>query len=230
MAQLGTAMQAQALALLPSHLVASPSARVRAATAATTLHARSKAQQVQQVQHLHAEVQRGDVGRSADELVEARGVAAAAARGAQAHLQANQQLVEGWNAQHAPAAGFKLKLNRFAAWPHEHFVATRMGHAPPRREAVGLLRSRIGSAYLGTFRRRLSNEQLPARVDYRGTGADGHVKDQASCGSCCECSACCSWAHCSLGDHSRSTADLKFLMHVSDARSCHQAATHSTLP
>ena len=34
------------------------------------------------------------------------------------------------------------------------------------------------------YERRLPHGRLPRSVDWRGTGADGIVKDQAACGSC----------------------------------------------
>jgi len=35
----------------------------------------------------------------------------------------------------------------------------------------------------------LTKKHLPKHVDWRGSGADNIVKDQATCGSCCEWSA-----------------------------------------
>eukprot|EP00967_Tisochrysis_lutea_P067984 scaffold88945_cov19-Tisochrysis_lutea.AAC.1 len=52
-------------------------------------------------------------------------------------------------------------------------------------------RSLRNAARLEPFKRALRDEQLPASVDWRGTPADGPVKDQASCGSC--------WAFASAG-------------------------------
>ncbi|MEW5318355.1 MAG: hypothetical protein WDW38_009581 [Sanguina aurantia] len=50
--------------------------------------------------------------------------------------------------------------------------------------AAGDVGFRSGAGSLGAYQRVLTDAQLPASVDWRGTGADGGVKDQASCGSC----------------------------------------------
>jgi hypothetical protein len=47
------------------------------------------------------------------------------------------------------------------------------------------------AAQLPMFERKLSDEELPKHVDWRGTGADGRVKDQATCGE-----AVCVLIHC----------------------------------
>ena len=120
---------------------------------------------------------------------------------ASSHLAASHRFVESWNRDRADSQGFKLALNRFAAMPHEQFAATSLGHVPssrPRRSSSAtssatttthMLGQKLkvgGGGFLGTFKRKLRDEDLPPTVDYRGTGADGGVKDQAFCGSCCE--------------------------------------------
>lgn len=106
------------------------------------------------------------------------------------HLKANSQFVAEWNSQHANTQGFTLAVNRFAAMPHAQFLTTSLGHKPfSRHSSPNLLSQRLklgGGGHLGVFQRKLRNEDLPKNVDYRGTGADGLVKDQAFCGSCCE--------------------------------------------
>ena len=102
------------------------------------------------------------------------------------------RFIQSWNDAHASGHGFKLALNQFAFMTHDQFKATSLGHVPSRRRHQGstttvsqLLGQTLkggGGGFLGTFKRKLTNEELPASVDYRGTGADGAVKDQAFCG------------------------------------------------
>eukprot|EP00955_Chlamydomonas_euryale_P013929 150461-Chlamydomonas_euryale.AAC.1 len=61
------------------------------------------------------------------------------------------------------------------------FVATRTGASPPTAARRG---NGGAAARLGTYVRTLPDGALPGHVDWRGTGADIAVKDQASCGSC----------------------------------------------
>jgi hypothetical protein len=101
------------------------------------------------------------------------------------HITSNSLMVQSWNANYASSMGFKLALNMFASQSHGEFRSTRLGHKPRPRF------SKRGNFYLGVFQRKLSDREIPRSVDYRGTGADGIVKDQASCGSC--------WAFASTG-------------------------------
>lgn len=100
------------------------------------------------------------------------------AASALAFLHSNQQLVDNWNKQ--PQPPFKLALNKFATWSQQQYVSTMLGQKAP---AAGN-RKAPRPGYLGMLRRSLPNSMLPSTVDWRGTGADGVVKDQASCGSC----------------------------------------------
>ncbi|GLI71137.1 hypothetical protein VaNZ11_016236 [Volvox africanus] len=96
----------------------------------------------------------------------------------------------------AEGTSYTLSLNRFAHLTHEQWAAGMLGlkrstaggggsSSAAGAAANGGGRTRLGSAALGTYERVLSNDQLPANVDWRGTGADGPgVKDQVSCGSC----------------------------------------------
>lgn len=91
----------------------------------------------------------------------------------------HQELLSGWDsAKH----GFNLAPNKFMEWlPHEYAAlmsSSKRGTKQRRRDRTG----RPGM--LGVLPRRLTREQLPESVDWRGTGADGVVKDQATCGSC----------------------------------------------
>ncbi|GIL80285.1 hypothetical protein Vretifemale_9435, partial [Volvox reticuliferus] len=91
---------------------------------------------------------------------------------------------------------YSLSLNHFAHLTHEQWTASMLGlkrttvsgagsSSAPDATASGGGRTRLGSAALGTYKRILTDDQLPANVDWRGTGADGPgVKDQVSCGSC----------------------------------------------
>jgi hypothetical protein len=62
--------------------------------------------------------------------------------------------------------------------------ALRAPRTPRRAPPQTYKKSGRRHASLGTYQRVLSDEQLPASVDWRGTPADGLVKDQATCGSC----------------------------------------------
>ncbi|PNW79515.1 hypothetical protein CHLRE_08g358522v5 [Chlamydomonas reinhardtii] len=124
--------------------------------------------------------------------------------------QRNAALVEAHNtlagqlegAAPSPASPrYRLSLNHFAHMSHDQWAATSLGLGSRssrsgsstgssgltaakqlwrQRRAVG------GGRALGrVYRRRLSDGELPAEVDWRGSGADGPgVKDQVSCGSC----------------------------------------------
>eukprot|EP00798_Chlamydomonas_sp_ICE-L_P009940 gene9940-7810_t len=58
--------------------------------------------------------------------------------------------------------------------------STYLGASGPKPKSA----SGRGISAAPKFQRRLTNAQLPRNVDWRGTGADGFVKDQVSCGSC----------------------------------------------
>ncbi|GAX81533.1 hypothetical protein CEUSTIGMA_g8961.t1 [Chlamydomonas eustigma] len=104
----------------------------------------------------------------------------------------NRILIEAWNRDHSAAQGFKLSMNRFASMSQAQFLSTSLGHIPSsgfgrnvaKPGLLGQQRKAGGGGYLGVFQRKLKDEELPVSVDYRGTGADGIVKDQAFCGSC----------------------------------------------
>uniref|UniRef100_A0A7S0RNP8 Peptidase C1A papain C-terminal domain-containing protein n=1 Tax=Chlamydomonas leiostraca TaxID=1034604 RepID=A0A7S0RNP8_9CHLO len=92
------------------------------------------------------------------------------------------------NAEGAVRDGFKLGAGRWVSVSDGVWRATALGRAPgpsPTKRASALGGGQVrGRAYLGTYARVLRDDQLPEAVDWRGTGADGPVKDQASCGSC----------------------------------------------
>ncbi|KAK9824976.1 hypothetical protein WJX81_002463 [Elliptochloris bilobata] len=93
----------------------------------------------------------------------------------------NLAYIEAWN---AGGGRHNLSLNRFADWTQEEFKAAML----PRRRIGGLSSSRRRERRdhsAGVPYEPLAHaERLPAAVNWRGTGADGIVKDQASCGSC----------------------------------------------
>ncbi|GIL54870.1 hypothetical protein Vafri_10565, partial [Volvox africanus] len=96
----------------------------------------------------------------------------------------------------AEGTSYSLSLNHFAHLTHEQWAAGMLGlkrsstggggsSSAADAAATGGGRTQLGSAALGTYERVLTDDQLPANVDWRGTGADGPgVKDQVSCGSC----------------------------------------------
>ncbi|KAL6763487.1 hypothetical protein V8C86DRAFT_2496198 [Haematococcus lacustris] len=88
----------------------------------------------------------------------------------------------GTQAGPALADSFLLAPNKWLGVGERVWRATALGRLPgsSRRRVT----ARPSSRHLGQFQRRLSDAQLPTSVDWRGTGADGPVKDQASCGSC----------------------------------------------
>eukprot|EP00775_Hariotina_reticulata_P008341 gene8341-8525_t len=106
-----------------------------------------------------------------------------------AALANNRQFVEAWNTQAAAVAlsnsaealGFKLAINRFADWlPEEYSSIATAKRSSLRSEVIkstmslGVIEAPAG----------LTKKHLPKHVDWRGSGADNIVKDQATCGSC----------------------------------------------
>ena len=72
-----------------------------------------------------------------------------------------------------------LALNRFADWHREEFLATMLPNHGKPRPALPL-----GGQQALMHKPRVPEHMLPTTVDWRGSGADSPVKDQASCGSC----------------------------------------------
>ncbi|CAL8467551.1 g7089 [Coccomyxa elongata] len=95
-------------------------------------------------------------------------------------FHSNRLLVETHNA--ANSHNYTLALNRFADWSQEEFEAVML---PRHGQGKGLVARRrgAGSGEL-PYERLAPSWRLPTAVDWRGTGADGLVKDQATCGSC----------------------------------------------
>ncbi|KAG2424481.1 hypothetical protein HXX76_014533 [Chlamydomonas incerta] len=121
----------------------------------------------------------------------------------------NAALVDAHNARlqaagpRAGGASYRLSLNHFAHMSHEQWAATSLGLGSSRSRSAATAsatgssltaakrlwrqqRAGAGARALGRqYVRRLADGELPAEVDWRGSGADGPgVKDQVSCGSC----------------------------------------------
>ena len=81
-----------------------------------------------------------------------------------------------------------LTINRFADWHREEFLATMLPNHGKPRPALPL-----EGKQAVVHKPRVPEHMLPTTVDWRGSGADSPVKDQASCGSCwvsCGSSSC----------------------------------------
>ena len=70
-------------------------------------------------------------------------------------------------------------MNHFADWTQEEWLAVML----PRHGMAGSGRS-LPPHELRAVHVASQDHLLPSTVDYRGTGADSPVKDQAACGSC----------------------------------------------
>ena len=71
-------------------------------------------------------------------------------------------------------------MNHFADWTQEEWLAIML----PRHGRAGSGRSPPPHELRGVHEASVARHLLPATVDFRGTGADSPVKDQAACGSC----------------------------------------------
>ncbi|KAF5842784.1 hypothetical protein DUNSADRAFT_5156 [Dunaliella salina] len=119
----------------------------------------------------------------------------------QARTKADLDFIHRWNAEvdllRSRAQGsetaqpsFKLSPNKFLSLPEEQWQAVALGRRPEQAKLKAHKPLR-NAARLEPFKRVLRDDQLPTSVDWRGTPADGPVKDQATCGSC--------WAFASAG-------------------------------
>jgi len=78
-----------------------------------------------------------------------------------------------------------LAINRFADWHKEEFLATMLpNHGKPRPPLP------LEGQQALMHKPQVPKHMLPTTLDWRGSGADSPVKDQASCGSC--------WVRCAL--------------------------------
>jgi cathepsin L len=89
--------------------------------------------------------------------------------------RANVEFISRHNAQNSKS--HTLAVNHFADWSEEEFLSIMLpshGKYVQRPEhSSDLLHHAV-----------TPKERIPAQVDWRGTGADGPVKDQSACGSC----------------------------------------------
>ncbi|CAL5219433.1 g1262 [Coccomyxa viridis] len=92
-------------------------------------------------------------------------------------FHSNRQLIEAHN---AAGRNFTLGINRFADWTEEEFLAVML---PRHGQEQGLTSHRESGGEV-PYERLAPKGRLPTAVDWRGTGADNVVKDQATCGSC----------------------------------------------
>ena len=76
----------------------------------------------------------------------------------------------------------RLGINQFTDWTHEEFLAIML---PNRGKQRPSMLPDNGSHQV--FQRKLQDHELPKSVDWRGSGIDSPVKDQAMCGSCWVC-------------------------------------------
>ncbi len=72
-----------------------------------------------------------------------------------------------------------LALNKFADWHRDEFLATVLPNYGKPRPSLPL-----EGKQMVMHKPKVPKHMLPSTVDWRGTGADSPVKDQASCGSC----------------------------------------------
>lgn len=72
-----------------------------------------------------------------------------------------------------------LALNKFADWHRDEFLATVLPNYGKPRPSLPL-----EGKQMVMHKPKVPEHMLPSTVDWRGTGADSPVKDQASCGSC----------------------------------------------
>ncbi|KAK9844357.1 hypothetical protein WJX74_001261 [Apatococcus lobatus] len=89
----------------------------------------------------------------------------------------HKALIEETNASNRT---YKLAINKYADWTQEEFMAAML----PRRGMTS--KPQPGQNRLAElpYAPKVSTDRVPAAVDWRGTGATGPVKDQATCGSC----------------------------------------------
>lgn len=89
----------------------------------------------------------------------------------------NRQMIENHNSQ--PDKTHTLALNRFADWHKDEFLATLLPNHGKTRPKLP-----VEGKQMLVHKPKVPEHMLPTTVDWRGSGADSPVKDQASCGSC----------------------------------------------
>lgn len=104
----------------------------------------------------------------------------------------NAEMVAAHNAD--PSKTYTMHLGRFADWTREEYLGVLLPDALRREKSLPSLRQqrreeavkKVPHALdpIGTFKRQMRNENLPKKVDWRGTLVDTGIKDQGFCGSC----------------------------------------------
>lgn len=94
------------------------------------------------------------------------------------HFRGNKAMIEQHNSG-ANATTHKLGVNIFADWSHEEFLAIMLPNRGQPRPPLW-----PEGAEQNVHKREVPQHKLPRKVDWRGTGYDSPVKDQAMCGSC----------------------------------------------
>lgn len=89
----------------------------------------------------------------------------------------NKQMIEEHNSR--TDKSHTLALNKFADWHRDEFLATVLPNYGKPRPSLPLEAKQVVM-----HKPKVPEHMLPSTVDWRGTGADSPVKDQASCGSC----------------------------------------------
>ena len=97
----------------------------------------------------------------------------------------------------AAGKSYTMAMNKFGDWTREEFLAVMLPkHGKKARndnfaEAQGLEHHKKLEKHEFPYQPMVDVSRIPSTVDWRGTGADSGVKDQADCGSC--------WAFGSVG-------------------------------
>lgn len=74
----------------------------------------------------------------------------------------------------------RLELNHFADWTRDEYRAVMLPNHGVPRPSQGSIDSGLRREHVRTVPPHL----VPKTLDWRGTGADSPVKDQAMCGGC----------------------------------------------
>lgn len=74
----------------------------------------------------------------------------------------------------------RLEVNHFADWTHEEYLAVMLPNHGRQRERAHANESLLSHQHV----REVAPHLVPKTLDWRGTGADSPVKDQAMCGGC----------------------------------------------
>eukprot|EP00891_Asterochloris_glomerata_P008862 jgi/Astpho2/8862/Aster-05494 len=94
----------------------------------------------------------------------------------------NQAFINDWNAENEAGDGERhtLELNKFADWSQEEFEAIML----PKKGTGRTANTVNKHSHEIPYKPLADPAKVPTSVSWARTGADGTVKDQASCGSC----------------------------------------------